>query len=101
MRQTGFVFPTLPHAKGSDTSKAAAESMRPHAGGLRERVFNCVKHAGKIGITCDALEVLLALTHQCCSARVNELRNAGRIVDSGRRTSTRSGRAAAIYVVSR
>ncbi len=98
MRQTTLVFPTLPYVKTSDTSHAAAESMRPHAGAIRERVFARIVAAGMAGITCDGLEEALGLTHQSCSARVNELHNAGRIADSGRRARTRSGRHAALYI---
>lgn len=90
---------TLPYAAGSDTSKAAAESMKSTAGIIRERVYRRVKESDTDGITCDALEVALGLSHQTCSARVNELRNAGRIIDSGRRKATRSGRKAVVYTV--
>jgi len=102
-RQT-VLFPecrSLPYAKGSDTSREAAESMKPVAGDLRERVYRRIKESDTDGITCDALEVALGLSHQTCSARVNELRNAGRIVDSGLRKRTRSGRKAVVYTVAR
>ena len=51
------------------------------------------------GVTCDALEVELELTHQAASARVSELAKAGRIVDVGLRGVTRSGRKAIAWVV--
>lgn len=90
----------LPFAKGSDTSEAAAESMATHAGAIRERVFGFILGTTPAGgTTCDNIEKWLRLRHQTASARVWELFHAGRIVDSGKRGRTRSGRRAVIYVV--
>ena len=52
------------------------------------------------GLTVDQLEQTLNRSHQSVSARVNELRNKGWIVDSGRKRPTRTGRSAIIWVPS-
>lgn len=83
----------------SDTSSAAAESVERETPRLRALVFDAVRAAGREGATCDELEQCVHLRHQTCSARVNELRNEQRIVDSGERRLTRSGRMATVWVV--
>jgi hypothetical protein len=69
------------------------------AGIIREKVFRAISLAGSAGVTCDALERQLLLSHQTCSARVNELMRADRIVDRGLRQKTRSGRNAVAWVL--
>jgi hypothetical protein len=86
-----------PAVSGSDTSEGAAESMDQHAGRLRERVYELIEMAGQVGRTCDELEAATGLVHQTCSARVTELKHAGRIVDSGLRRRTRTGRGATVW----
>jgi hypothetical protein len=88
----------LPFAKGSDTSEDAADSVKQSAPQIRERVFKYIDDCGVWGSTCDQAERDLRLSHQTCSARFNELRNVGRIVDSSARRKTRSGRSAAVYI---
>ena len=92
--------PTAPHVPGSDTSRAAAQSMRPHLQGLQAEVYRRVEQAGPDGCTCDELEVAMQGKHQTISARVRELVQAGHIVDSGHRRRTRSGRTARVYCAS-
>ena len=46
------------------------------------------------GTTCDKLEQVLNMSHQTTSARINDLVRMGKIVDSGRREKTRTGRLA-------
>ena len=89
---------TPPPAVDVDTSIAAAESMKPHVGTMRERVLERVRRSGTSGLTCDEAEVSLGLSHQTCSARFRELSKARVIVDSGVRRPTRSGRKAVVYV---
>lgn len=89
---------TTPTAVDVDTSIAAAESMKPHVGSMRERVMERVRRAGVSGLTCDEAEVSLGLSHQTCSARFRELSKAGVVKDSGTRRPTRSGRKAVVYL---
>lgn len=91
----------MPH-NGTDTSVAAAKShTEENTKTLRARVYVYVaaRSIDGAGVTSDEAEAALRLSHQTCSARFNELRNAGLIVDSGNRRATRSGRKAAVYIV--
>jgi hypothetical protein len=89
-----------PYARGSDTSREAAESIEPSAGTLRRMVLDEIAKVGPHGHTCDEIEALLDLRHQTASARVYELHRAipPLIVDSGRRRLTRSGRKAVVWI---
>lgn len=66
---------------------------------LQLKVYDLIRLAGFEGKTTDELEVALGLTHQCCSARVNELQSKGLIERRGARRKTRAGRQAFIYVM--
>lgn len=90
---------SLPFAKGSDTSRAAAKSMQTEAAILRDRIYRAIETSDK-GMTCDEVEAKLGLTHQTASARVNELMNTDRIIDSQQRRDTRSGRKAVVWIPS-
>ena len=79
------------------TSYAAARSMTARVPNIRERVFSLIKASG--GMTADAIEAELGMSHQTVSARVNELARLGQIHDSGRRRPTRSGRNAIVWSV--
>lgn len=87
--------PPVPH-NGTDTSIAAARQT--HAATDMARVYHLAVEAGALGVTCDEVEARLAMAHQTASARLWQLRKAGLVVDSGRRRSTRTGRAARVYV---
>jgi predicted transcriptional regulator len=65
---------------------------------LRNRVLDFIGLRGADGATCDEVEQAMRLTHQTASARINELMNAGKIREGGRR-KTRSGRSATVWVV--
>jgi hypothetical protein len=86
-----------PAVRGSDTSEAAADSVATGAALLRERVYRVI--AERDGATCDEVEAQIDGRHQTVSARVRELVQLGRIVDTGQRRPTRSGRAARVYRV--
>ena len=89
---------SLPYAKGSATSKAAAESMIDHAPTVRHRIFQfLVSRAGR-GATDDEIEQALNLSHQTASARRNLLVRDGAIEDSHRKRPTRSGRSATVWI---
>ena len=88
----------LPFARGSDTSRAAAESMSEYAGVIRERVWKFIKSRGAYGATSDEVEEALDVPHQTISARINELENRDRLIDSGQRRRTRSDRDARVMV---
>ena len=86
---------------GPATSNEAAASLDPdHLGRLARRVYDEISYAvanGGTGLTCDQVEQIVGGSHQTVSARVNELRDKGYIVDSGARRPTRSGRKATVW----
>lgn len=85
----------VPH-NGTDTSIAAAESMKPHVGRIQSDVLEMIK---RMPMTCDRVEQVLGLSHQTASARIRELRGLNLIKDSGRKAPTRSGRKAVVWEV--
>jgi hypothetical protein len=78
-----------------DTSREALASIKPITPTLREEIWEALNYWGPQ--TCDELESDLELSHQTCSARLRELRLAGRICDTGQRRVTRSGRRAIVW----
>lgn len=66
---------------------------------LQLKVYDLIRLAGWDGKTTDELEAELELTHQSCSARVNELQGMKLIERRGARRKTRAGRQAFIYVL--
>jgi predicted transcriptional regulator len=91
----GDLLSWVPH-NGTDTSRDAAESMRPHVSFIEWQVISRIKAVGDA--TCDEIEENLCLSHQTASARLKGLADKGLIKDSGARRPTRSGRAARVYV---
>ena len=91
--------PSLPYATGSDTSQAAAESMKPHAPTLRHRVYQYILSQGEHGATDAEVEGATGLKHQTASARRRELEiEYGAVYLSKMRRRTGSGRLAGVYV---
>ena len=87
-----------PSVRGSDTSRAAAESMTTSAPTLRTKVLKLIIDAGPRGLTDDEIEAVTGMRHQTASARRWELVRAGKVRDSGGRRRTRSGRGATVWV---
>lgn len=87
---------SLPFVQGSDTSKAAADSMGHVSKADRVRVY---EHLYGKPCTCDEVEVDLGLKHQTASARIKWLKDNGYAYDTGVRKQTRSKRMAAVIAV--
>ena len=88
---------SLPYVRGSETSKAAADSMKPIAGSIKHRVYEYILRRGSTGATDDEIEIGLQLTHQTASARRRNLELAGALVKTENKRPTRSGRSAFVY----
>jgi hypothetical protein len=88
-----------PFVKGSETSKAAAKSVRGITGKLCREVLGFIRSRGAEGATDDEIEVMLDLRHQTASARRRELVLLGAIKNSQTKRATRSGRKATVWVV--
>lgn len=99
--------PGVPFAADSVTSRAAAASAAPNADTTRERMFRHLlaayeqtpRNAAPCGLTCDELERLLGIRPNVASARIWELRKAGRVIDSGSYRLTRRNRLATVWRV--
>jgi hypothetical protein len=94
------IYPEAPgFVRGSDTSKAAADTIQPDTARQKREILDFIGRFPTTGATCDEVEWGLGIRHQTASARISELKAAGRIIDSGARRPTASGRKAAVYVI--
>lgn len=93
-----FYGGTPPHSNPT-TSHDAAVQIKPEAATLRARVLDVITKAGDTGATDDEIEQVTGLVHQTASARRRELALGSKIVDSGQRRPTRSGRKAIVWIV--
>ena len=91
---------SVPYARGSETSREAADSVEPYAGAWRGKVLDLIRRSAAQGATCDEVEQRLNLRHQTASARIWELRRLGWIQDGGVRRLTRANRRAVVWVES-
>lgn len=89
-------YPNTPGFVDVDTSEAAAERLEPSVETLRGTVLRAISNSPQ-GLTCDEVEVLLALRHQTASARCRELELLGWLVKTDGKRVTRSGRGARVY----
>lgn len=83
---------------GSETSRAAAESMVEAAGTLRSKVRIYIVTEGYDGATDDEVEVALGLKSNTARPRRHELMERSLVMDSGRTRKTRSGRDATVWI---
>jgi hypothetical protein len=81
------------------TSREAARRIAGHAHTLREQVFTFVESCGAHGATDQEIQTALELPSNTGNPRRCELRDMGRIVDSGQKRPTRSGCRAIVWVV--
>ncbi len=83
---------------GTPTSKAAAESMRHLSVTVRNRVYEHLLEQADYGATAAEIEDTMCIAGNTLRPRLVELRQAGRIEDSGRTRPTPSGRQAVVWV---
>jgi hypothetical protein len=81
----------VPFAKGSDTSRAAAEEMQGEAARLRRSVLAAYRTAGHFGMTPDQCAKLLHVSVLACRPRCTELLQAGLLERTGERRKNQSG----------
>jgi len=79
----------------TDTSQAAAESIVRDLSKVKRVIWHHIRIWG--GLTCEEVEIHLAISHQTASARIRDLRLAGVIRDTGERRKTKSGRQAIVW----
>jgi len=82
----------------TDTSRAAAQRIEPPASSLRQTVLNLLaKH--KEGLTSEELAAKASVSYASIQPRTSELRNRGKITDSGARKPNASGRASIVWTL--
>lgn len=94
------LLPPAHHSAPKGTSEVAAEMIKPLSRSRRELVFNVIKDAGSNGLTDEEGAAATGLSAQSYTPRRNELVKLGSVVDTGRRRRTRSGRRAAVWMLS-
>ena len=99
-----FNYATAPHC-GVETSRDAAESIKPQVNRLCSEVLRCIRMS-PAGHTCDEVEGVLSMAHQTCSARFRDLAaceppmiiKATLPDGSTAKRKTRSGRSAQVWI---
>jgi len=86
-----------PAQRHSDTSKAAAESIRQKIGPLHIEILNFL--AGRAGATDEQMQAQIPMAANTQRPRRVELTQMGRVVDSTRRDLTRSRRQAVVWML--
>ncbi len=94
------LLPPAHHSAPKGTSEVAAEMIEPLSRSRRELVFNVIKDAGSNGKTDQEGATAIKFSAQSYTPRRNELVKLGFVVDSGHRRHTRSGRQAAVWMLS-
>lgn len=93
----GPLFPDPPAQRHSETSRAAALSMKPRAGNLRALVLAFIRSRGEGGATDEEIQEALAMPASTQRPRRIELVSGALVVDSGLTRPTRSGRQATVW----
>ena len=85
---------TAPYQAHSETSREAAEAIKPTASNLRERVYRAIVEHGPM--TDEQIALLLGMNPSTERPRRIELVSAGRVVETGWER-TKSGRKATLW----
>lgn len=96
MSQANLLDWQPPAQRHSETSRAAAEGIKPAAGTLRAKVLDCIKNSAS-GLSDENVQDLLQMPASTQRPRRIELVRAGLVVDSGKTRLTRSGRSAVVW----
>ncbi len=92
----GLYAGRMPSEAGSETSQAAAASIKKDASRLRNIVLDSFRAAGSAGLTSNEVELKLGMRQSTASARVRELVLLGWLEEAGER-KTASGRTAKVF----
>lgn len=96
-----FDLPQYPHEPGyqnTDTSLQAAIEMKPKAEVIRLRVLECLDWAGSQGRTPEEIAARIGETVLNVRPRCTELKEAGKIMDSGIRRKNENGKNTIVWV---
>jgi len=92
------VYPDMPGHRGVDTSIAAAEGIAPVTARLQSLALTAIRAAGSGGLTTNELAERLDIVREAVQPRTSELRQMGKIRDSGQRRKNASGKSAIVWV---
>jgi len=90
--------PATPHVH-TETSRQAAEAVRPIASELERRVYQYLASCGILGATDEQIQEALGMDGNSERPRRKSLEQKGYVRDSGLKRPTRSGRLATVWVV--
>lgn len=90
-----FTYPQAAGFKGTETSQAAAETIDCHT--LRAKVVEVLERAGPL--TADQCAARMGLSILSVRPRFSELRNLGKVQDTGERRENSSGRRAVVWAL--
>jgi hypothetical protein len=93
---TGSLFDPPPYARDSETSRAAAREIEPHADTMRAAVLEAIRKRGEYGATRAELVTALGMPVNSVTPRVWELVRAGLAYETSATRLTPSGRRAAV-----
>lgn len=93
-----YRYPDVPGHRDTDTSRAAADSMRESATTLRGR---CLAVLRVEPLTADEAAAKLGVSILAIRPRCTELARMGLVRDTGRRRMNESGRSAIVWEVMR
>lgn len=81
---------------GNLESTAANERVSSHKADLRDRILAWFWERGDHGATCEQASIAMSIRYSTMSARISELRAAGKLVPTGLRAPTSGGSSAAL-----
>lgn len=90
-------YPVAPGFKRTDTSRQAAEDMKPNAATLRAKVLTALRLYGPL--TADQCATALSQPILSIRPRLSELRELGKVVDTGDRRPNASGKRAIVWCI--
>ena len=92
------VNPEPPFIAASETSRAAAERIRPLSSIARQRVYDAILASGERGLTDAEIRELTGLVSDTARPRRRELVKGGFVRDSGRERPSPSGRPMQVWI---
>lgn len=80
-------YPLTPGYQVTDTSKSAAETVKPKAAWVRARVIDCLTRQGPM--TTVQIAKAISMAYETVQPRLSESRALGQVIDTGQRGPSR------------
>lgn len=97
-QQLGLYDRPAAFQRDSETSRAAAVSVRGNAKSYRTAVLAYLRGRGPHGATNSEMSEALGMQLSTVCARCNELQKKNLVIDSGNRRKTATGRSATVWI---